>query len=126
MVWHSTGAKTEAHSSVSLSLNEKCFLFLSGPRSWTALDRFSLGRLLLFSISALVPGSIYRPWETKRLHPMGSVRSCYYNTDGATGSSPPYLKEAQLSENGGGTAVLHHQPSRVITFKLQMQQKMEL
>lgn len=55
---------------------------------------------------------------------MGSVISCYYNTDGVSFSSPPYLKEALLFKNGGGTAVLHHQPSHVITFKLQMQQKM--
>lgn len=54
---------------------------------------------------------------------MGSVTSCYYNTDGATFSSPPYLKEAPRSKNGGGTSVRHHQPSHVPIFKLQMQQK---
>lgn len=52
---------------------------------------------------------------------MGSVISCYYNTDGASFSSPPYLKEAP--KNGGGVALLHLQPPHVITFKLQTQQK---
>lgn len=52
---------------------------------------------------------------------MGSVISCDYNTDGASFSSPPYLKEAPKTVVGW--RYLHLQPSHVITFKLQMQQK---
>lgn len=50
---------------------------------------------------------------------MGSVISCYYNTDGASFDA----LSKRGPKNGGGVAVLHLQPSHVITFKLQMQQK---